>query len=217
MATETVLEQLSEQFEDLYSHPDSYLDPPEGLHKELVSHSKTLYDFMKTYESSYASASNNSLRELLVSGFDDEQIWQEIQLQNNPCLAYLRKNIKGIATSHISLTKNASINNSNSKKVKGKTQNTKHNKTEATVSGDDSDDEIENEICLDSDDDFDSESVQPKKYKRTVVDDNFFKLRQMEEFLDQQDREEELRRDGELDQNEDAEMDLFNDMGEDEG
>ena len=66
-----------------------------------------------------------------------------------------------------------------------------------------------------SEDESDSESIKPKKYKSTVVDDNFFKLRQMEDFLDQQDRQEELRLNGELKVSEDEEIDLFTAMNDD--
>ena len=101
--TETDLKQLSKQFEELYSNPESYLDPPETLKRDLISTSKTLYDFMKNFESDYVSK-KNSLNELLVSGFDNEQIWQEIQLQNSPCLSFLKKNLNALTVSNIALT-----------------------------------------------------------------------------------------------------------------
>ncbi|ELU13334.1 hypothetical protein CAPTEDRAFT_91042, partial [Capitella teleta] len=48
---------------------------------QLCSSTKTLYDYLKTTEDE--TQRGDTLPELLVKNFDDEQIWQEVELQND--------------------------------------------------------------------------------------------------------------------------------------
>ena len=75
---------LLSQLENASDHPESYLKPPSSLEKDNVIAVKQIFDFCKKDEpnSSRSLASTCPLQELLVEGFDVEQIWQEIELQN---------------------------------------------------------------------------------------------------------------------------------------
>ena len=56
---------------------EKYLEPEEDMRKDLLAVSQKLYSFMKDFETSTKQSS--SLDELLVSGFNNEQVWQQIQ------------------------------------------------------------------------------------------------------------------------------------------
>lgn len=183
MEENTELDRLTKQFDKICSNPETFLDPQTNLSNEFISSSKYLYDFMKEFESNYTKR-GNSLQELLVTGFDNEQIWQQIELQNNNFVKLSRNNVKALESLHGNATKSEVIDR-------------------ADVDNDDVDNEVEeNNITDEDNDDEDIEdedetsSAPIKKYKSTVVDDTFFKLREMEDFLDQQDRLEEIQRDG---------------------
>ncbi|XP_057301568.1 U3 small nucleolar ribonucleoprotein protein MPP10-like [Hydractinia symbiolongicarpus] len=183
MDENTDLDRLTKQFDRICSNPETFLDPQTNLSKEFISSSKYLYDFMKEFEFNYTKR-GNSLQELLVTGFDNEQIWQQIELQNNHFASLSRNNVKALKSLNESATKIEVID-------------------QADINNDFVDDEVkENDITDEDNEDEDVEdedetSCAPiKKYKSTVVDDPFFKLREMEDFLDQQDRLEEVQRDG---------------------
>lgn len=70
-------------FEEAFDHPESYLKPPASLHKNTLIAIKQIFDFCKKDElrGKRSATSTCPLQELLVENFDDEQIWQEIELQ----------------------------------------------------------------------------------------------------------------------------------------
>lgn len=58
---------------------------------------KKVYDYTKDIEE---SSEKNTLPQLIVKGFDEEQIWQELELQNESCLDDTVQNV-----SHLSAKK----------------------------------------------------------------------------------------------------------------
>ena len=218
---------------------------------------KSLYDVSKVSE---GNVENEALPELIVDNFDDEQIWQELELQNDPLVQQLVSKI-----SKVSVHKDFSliVNARRRKKETVESESTSdENKDESEGServaedSDDNDDlddldiklpsenkekgifddevdelesedeqqleklldkamqedvgsdeESENEEMEDEvvGDQFQEENNKDKitkmKSKRTgsamrqktVVDDKFFRLADMEAFLDQEDAKEERR------------------------
>lgn len=50
---------------------------------------KSLYDTSKSFSLPSAAPSSASLQELIVTDFDDEQIWQQLELENDSCISTL--------------------------------------------------------------------------------------------------------------------------------
>ena len=263
---------------------------------QLCRTAKDLYDCTKSTE---VISPGNTLPKLLTDNFDDEQIWQEVELQNNHCITGFLEAVSQLAASKsVSFrTTSGSLNKENTgkqdflsqkhnailkKKVKDRVKFLEEEDQELTGSASDdqadlrldkydlpSDEESEEEKEMkrllektyqaseeeteqeeDDDDDvdfnFDIES-QPKKSKKTaskkledtpgdsesfqekpkkrksVVDDKFFKLAELEEFLEQEDRREErrIRREeggkdgGILSSDEEDSVDMFGDLPSD--
>lgn len=214
------------EFESVFGHPESYLKPPAILQKNTLSAIKQIFDFCKKDELSGTRSlvSTCPLQELLVENFDDEQIWQEIELQNTPLLRVLKQDIHSLKENVDQL----SLLSGSSKVVKGNRLQ-RSDSNDGTVSGnangfvksasesdtesdsvnegyrpDDSDDQMddgggdnddeENENdCYNNDSSKVKSSTnnnreQKSKKKKSQVDDTFFKLSDMLQFLDKEDR-----------------------------
>ncbi|XP_012558082.1 U3 small nucleolar ribonucleoprotein protein MPP10 isoform X1 [Hydra vulgaris] len=202
------LESSYQIFNKLTSEPDIFLTPQINLCSDFIKLSKELYDYMNSFNAS--TTNNNSLKELLVDGFDNEQIWQQIQICNNYSINQNRKAIN-------QLNEISKLNSSKNFITIKKTKNKSNNDSETEVNSNSEDvesEELEPESSENEDkDDFSN----PKKvYKSTVVDDDFFKMGEMEEFLDAQDQIEEQLNAGQIKSNSENDIDLFNELSDNE-
>lgn len=192
---------------------------------------KTLYDLNKALGSSVVRGS--PLKELVIENFDEEQIWQQLELQNNAVLDVFKKSVaqctndkdlclisdqeddssdaEAISDSEVGDTIEAETAQDNVY-TKHKTEaKEKKSKPRETV--------IEEYSDEDSDVDFDIEALEQetKTAKKTavkntgrksVVDDKFFKLAEMEAFLEHMEKENGEREEEE----EEDDIDYFEDI-----
>ena len=211
------------EFESVFGHPESYLKPPAILQKNTLSAIKQIFDFCKKDELSgtRSLASTCPLQELLVENFDDEQIWQEIELQNTPLLRVLKRDFHSLKENVDKL----SLLSGSSKVLNGnQLQCSDHvvsenangfvkNESESDIESDrpdegfspdeDSDDQIDARGSDDKENENDDDNngsnkvkssmnnnrqQQKSRKKKSQVDDSFFKLSDMLQFLDKEDR-----------------------------
>jgi len=172
---------------------EKYLEPDDAMRSGLHSVSQKLYKFMKDFETTFTKHSA-SLDALLVSGFDNEQIWQQIELQNTASLSKMKKSVKSLDLENICLNESTRVvKEEKKKKKKDRKRKAQEELEEEEVEDDDEEDMgMEEGEEEDEDEDEDEEGLpQPlqinKKYKSTEVDDEFFQLRQMEDCLDELD------------------------------
>ena len=201
------------EFESVFGQPESYLKPPTILQKNTLSAIKQIFDFCKRDELSgtRSLASTCPLQELLVEDFDDEQIWQEIELQNTPLLRVLKQDVHSLKENvdQLSLSlgrlddvvsenangfvKNASESDTESDRVNEGFSSDENSDDPVDDSDVDASDDGEKET---DDDNNDSKKVKSstnnnrkqKSAKKSQVDDSFFKLSDMLQFLDKEDR-----------------------------
>lgn len=217
--------------------------------KDLKQLTKNIYDFAKRSEVSLhvSNSSDEALPELIIENFDDEQVWQQLELQNSAHVKDLLGNVAKICTRQNNLNLNVKTDGSSSLTFgqKETSKETKHeNKgfqktasdsgplssdverepllteermkqsNDGIESGSDSeidfDFNIGSDNCEESDGEeqseeedqlpLDSKYGSPKKKasrsnqssgrEPSVVDDAFFSLADMEEFLEEEDRKE---------------------------
>ena len=176
---------------------------------DFTSLAKILYDLNKTNES--ADCKGSPLVELVVDSFDEEQIWQELELQNTIVLTHFELKIHKAAEDD-KLTLIEEIEGAGDRKEDAEAEKLEDDDGEEeeaeemaakrprqkTVKRQDSD------LEEDSDFDFNTDEFEKREQKKKLavvarkrfpqelseVDDRFFKLSEMESFLDDMDKQE---------------------------
>ncbi|XP_019801485.1 U3 small nucleolar ribonucleoprotein protein MPP10 isoform X2 [Tursiops truncatus] len=179
----------------------------------------------------------------MINNFDDEQIWQQLELQNEPILQYFQNAVsEAIKDEDISLLSKNEVQECEedaSEMEAGGEEDLEQDLEEeeekvSDLSGDDpeEDERAINTSKLDlrkspdfsdenSDLDFDiskleqqskvQNKVPRKPTEKSIVDDKFFKLSEMESFLENIEKEEEQKGD-----EEEEDIDFFEDVDSDE-
>ncbi|KAL2791142.1 U3 small nucleolar ribonucleoprotein MPP10, partial [Daubentonia madagascariensis] len=215
----------------------------DGLASKFTSLTKVLYDFNKILENGRIHGS--LLQKLVVDNFDDEQIWQQLELQNEPILQYFQNAVsETIKDEDISLlpeSEEQECEEDGSEMEADVQEDLEQVLEQEDVSDMGASDPKEDERTKnsskfglrkspvfsdeDSDLDFDiskleqqskvQNKVPRKPREKSIVDDKFFKLSEMEAFLENIEKEEEPKNEEE----DDEDIDFFEniDSDEDEG
>ncbi|KAJ3157453.1 u3 small nucleolar ribonucleoprotein MPP10 [Geranomyces michiganensis] len=80
--------------DSLLSRPDAFLRPTPALADSFLKITQTLYGLAKHSEPFPNEFS--PLETLLVDGFDAEQVWEQLQLQNEPMLGYFAAKVEQV-------------------------------------------------------------------------------------------------------------------------
>lgn len=193
---------------------------------DFTSLTKTLYDLQKAQEP--AEYKGSPLVELVVENFDEEQIWQELELQNDPVLQHFKQFVEDVVSDE-TLTVLEDEENENEEDEEGdretdEEENEQEEEEVETPSRIKTDDGADEHTDEDSDLDFDVDDLEKReKLKKKTdtkgsklkgipseVDDKFFKLSEMESFLDDMDKQE-----GKDNEKED-DVDYFQDLPSDD-
>lgn len=95
----SAIEEFASSFEASLSDPVSYLQPSEQLKTTCVNGLKNLFDFYKSWSvDAQLNVATGPLSELYTEGFDNEQIWSQIELMNELVLKSLKKHLKRAST-----------------------------------------------------------------------------------------------------------------------
>lgn len=218
------------------AQPERFLSVQDGLAADFSSLTKTLYDLHKAQGTKLVRGS--PLKKLVIENFDEEQIWQQIELQNNAVLDYFKKAVardvkdKDLYLFPAQEEDDFEADTSSDKQVE---QEDGMEAEPACIEDESEAKEKQSkskarkrQLCSDedSDVDFDVDELeqQIQKLKKTtwkksreksIVDDKFFSLAEMEAFLEDVEKEESRKKEEEDDDEED-EIDYFEDILSDE-
>ncbi|CAL8350852.1 unnamed protein product [Merluccius merluccius] len=199
------------------AQPESFLSLQDGAAADFTSLAKSLYDLNKTQES--ADRHGGTLAELAVDSFDEEQVWQMLELQNTVVLTHFEVKVQEAAEDETLTLIQEEEGDGEEEAVDdggGEEEQQEEEEEEETpakrrrrkaVKRQDEDSEE------DSDLDFDVDELEKReKQKKSVVaarkrlpeepsevDDRFFKLSEMESFLDDMDKQEGKEKEDDID------------------
>ncbi|XP_054160616.1 U3 small nucleolar ribonucleoprotein protein MPP10-like, partial [Oppia nitens] len=230
-----VFNESIDKFNEFCAQNDSFLTKDSQKSQQFIDLTKVLFDLnkrllkdnhLKTRELNV----KQSLDQLFTKDFDSEQIWQQIELQNEPILNRLVKQVAKVTVSSRTggLTFfvdtqtddkpiDVNVNNGTNDESFDAIVDDKHLFT------DESDDESDKNEVSDEDNDataidnHKSTIVAKKSAPKSIVDDKFFKLYELEEFLNKEDMKESLKDNNnkevmsEEENSDDEDIDYFND------
>ncbi|XP_066510225.1 U3 small nucleolar ribonucleoprotein protein MPP10-like [Hoplias malabaricus] len=205
------------------AQPEQFLRVQDALATDLKSLTKTLYDLHKAQE--LTGSKGSPLEQLVVENFDEEQIWQELELQNYSVLEHFQEAVGQVVkddTFSLLLDQEEEEEDGDgdeeddNEDLEEEDEEKENEDEEEEDDNDDGDDdrvdrlkpkakaaEEEDFSEQDSDIDFDVDKFEkqaknrrkaapsvPKSRTVSEVDDKFFKLSEMESFLDDMDKRE---------------------------
>ncbi|XP_023280170.1 U3 small nucleolar ribonucleoprotein protein MPP10 [Seriola lalandi dorsalis] len=223
----SVLEECVKTINTNTAQPENFLSLQDGVAADFTSLTKTLYDLHKAQEP--ADYKGSLLAQLVVEDFDEEQIWQELELQNNAVLKHFKSAVdEALSDEALTVLAEEEAKDDDDAEVETDDENVDEEEEEEEEPRRQSkkmaEDGAEDYTDEDSDLDFDVDALEKRQKQKmeigrkgsktkvvpSEVDDKFFKLSEMESFLDDMDK-----REGKEDQNEN-DVDYFQDLPSDE-
>lgn len=202
-----------EDFEAHLSRPEDYLDPTPELKAHCLAGVKTVFDLLqkrcrratngrdqgtnsaKAKKPKTTVVPSGPLQELYVDGFDLDQIWEQIQLVNEPLIAHLTKQVEKINRWDWKKLTDASEKGSNKVAV---SDSDTDGMDDSESDHDQEDIQDDDYFSEEEDNELNDEIKKPTKKvgggRKTVVDDKFFKLAEMEEFLEKIEKNQQRQR-----------------------
>lgn len=162
----------------------SYLKDSEPVawlaaHADLSHRTKTASEFLFALSSEYAALC--PLKRLLTDNFDTEQIWQQIDLQAAPLLASVRRRLRHIERNTESVVLLKGHETLHERDTAGRDAR-KREDFEASQSEPEEDEEEERDEEQETASGSEESEEEGEKH---AVEDKFFKLKDMEKFLDE--------------------------------
>lgn len=168
------------------SHPPQWLAPP----PELANNAKTASKYL--FSQIVPKAPKCPISSLLTDDFDAEQIWQQIDLQAQPLIASLKKRVKNLDKT--SETLSLLVNDHEPKPTRGD-QGREVDDADEDSGDEDMDAEVERTVSSEFEE---SDEQEPEKEEASededeneedgekgVLEDRFFKINDLEKFLDE--------------------------------
>ncbi|KAI4498789.1 hypothetical protein M0802_005964 [Mischocyttarus mexicanus] len=175
---------------------------------------KQLYDFTKEE----TKRNTNALPELLTDGFDEEQIWQQLELQNEGELVHLLSGISKLLVGNKTLT--LPISSTKPELIENKDEDSKAESISSVDQQKEEEEEEEDEKEQELKSSLKKIKRKREHQKKSIVDDKFFKLQELDEYLTKEEKKEKQSKkdadESDDDKGDDESLDLFNDLSEDE-
>ncbi|EDW57639.1 U3 small nucleolar ribonucleoprotein protein MPP10 [Drosophila virilis] len=178
--------ELAENFEQLVRHPDRYLKP------QTESIEAVYQLIQQTYSvciGSNVDSNQDYPSKLVLEDMDDEQIWQQLEMRNNSVLGHLSKQtaqLMNIGEQHLGIEldddEDPNEQTSEQESMEEKAEDEEH---QSELEDSDNSDKEKSTTKSNQ-----IKAKRSKKGRSSVVDDTFFKLDEMKQFLEQEDAKE---------------------------
>ncbi|XP_055373076.1 U3 small nucleolar ribonucleoprotein protein MPP10 [Condylostylus longicornis] len=184
---------------------EDFLDPTPVKIQEITKFLKDFYNFT-TNQSNVAKENNEILPELVLESMDTECIWQQLEIRNNYEMTVILENVsKALAIPENSLHF----------KIKSEEDESNLSTNGASIDQENIANKQSGSYNEENSPNLKKEKVKPVKKKKnkvkpSVVDDKFFKLSELDEFLTQEDKKEMKRSSKKFGENEEYDgIDFF--------
>ncbi|XP_033318422.1 U3 small nucleolar ribonucleoprotein protein MPP10 [Bombus bifarius] len=205
MADIEILNSILNTINNNTKKPEQFLSVQHDIAIDFKNSIKRLYDFTKQQ----SQTNTNALPELVTEGFDEEQIWQQLELQNESELDHLIGDVSKLLTK----TKVFKIPISTTKPISEPEQSNEEDLSdneEKMIEDETSEDEEKLQSILKQ-----QTNVKKRKKKSSIVDDKFFKLEELDEYLTKEEKKEKEDEKSEEESNDES-LDLFNYLSDDD-
>nr|CAG4637173.1 EOG090X09DZ [Ceriodaphnia reticulata]SVE73056.1 EOG090X09DZ [Ceriodaphnia reticulata] len=233
-SSESLVDRVLNEFNTITAKPENFLSVQADTNTKFKAITKDLFDSLNRNHA--LPGLKGSLPELYTEGFDEEQIWQQLELHNEPSFKILMKNVAKLLTGKdkkLTFYKVEVQVDEDEENGEGEEEDEQDKDSVATdlsfeLPGDT--DEEKDDSDLDETDDlkFDEYKVLDEereerpnrkrdqsmgKIRKTEVDDQFFKVGEMEKFLEKEEAEKPKHKD---DDDDEESVDFFEDIGSDD-
>ena len=192
--------------------PEQFLSIQHDIAIDFKNSIKRLYDFTKQQ----SQTNTNALPELVTEGFDEEQIWQQLELQNEGELDHLIGDVSKLLAKTkvfkipISTTNPISEPEQDNEEDLSDNEEDLSDNEEKMIEDETSEDEEKLQSILKQ-----QTNVKKRKKKSSIVDDKFFKLEELDEYLMKEEKKEKEDEKNE-EESSDESVDLFNYFSDDD-
>uniref|UniRef100_A0A6B2KZR8 U3 small nucleolar ribonucleoprotein protein MPP10 n=1 Tax=Arcella intermedia TaxID=1963864 RepID=A0A6B2KZR8_9EUKA len=162
---------VGKYLEEVIEKPLVFLEPSQKLKGSILDQTKKLYDYAKQHEFFDVG---ESLPELLVDGFDNDQIWEEMELRNGPLLKLLNSQVQNILRSDVDFS--ALLPKSKKQKIE--------------VPENEDSDFSQNDFSGDDDFNQEDEEEEQDEKERAADEKMFFSMQDMEKFIEEAENKE---------------------------
>ncbi|XP_026493569.2 U3 small nucleolar ribonucleoprotein protein MPP10 [Vanessa tameamea] len=168
------MQNMIDKFSTLTEKPVKYLTVQDDIKKDIKNLVKSLYDFTKSQEQENKTKQNQALKKIIVNDFDEEQIWQQIEIQNSQCWDQLVWDVANSMSSKKDLTFPIQFPEDNAQADEAGSENLSDNENEQLEQHTVKKSKVKSKNKV---------NKQQLNTRTSVVDDQFFKLQDMEKFL----------------------------------
>ncbi|XP_046974082.1 U3 small nucleolar ribonucleoprotein protein MPP10 [Vanessa cardui] len=168
------MQNMIDKFSTLTEKPVKYLTVQDDIKKDIKNLVKSLYDFTKSQEQDSKTKQSQALKKIIVNDFDEEQIWQQIEIQNSQCWDQLVWDVANSMSSKKDLTFPIQFPEDRAQPDEACSENLSDNENKQLEPHNVKKSKVKSKNKV---------NKQQLNTRTSVVDDQFFKLQDMEKFL----------------------------------